>query len=462
MGGVVDLSSLFPFEKMAKILVADDRGGARLLLNKVFTEKGHQVKEASDGKAALKLLQETHFDLVLTDLRMPGIDGMALLQKAKEINPILPVMMITAYGTVDLAVEAMKKGAADFITKPFNLKELEIKVEKVLERRDLERENRYFKEEERIRHDLGGITCPSPKMKPVYELIRKVAPQKVTVLIHGESGVGKELVASAIHYQSPRQNKPFIKVFCGALAEGVLESELFGHEKGAFTDALKRKEGRFELADKGTLFLDEIGDISPNIQTKLLRVLQEEEFERVGGTETIKVDVRIIAATNKNLEEEVEKGNFRKDLYYRLNVVPIFVPPLRERKEDIPILIQYFLKKYNGQLNKRIKIFEPEIMDLIMNYKWPGNIRELENVIQRAVVLTEDDKIRLADFPLFRERTEIRPDLSQKNLTQVLEEVEHQLIEKALKETRYNQTKAAEDLGITRSSLQYKILKYNL
>jgi len=394
-------------------------------------------------------------------LRMPGIDGMTLLQKAKEIDPILPVIMLTAYGTVNFAVEAMKKGAADFITKPFDLKELEIKVEKVLERRDLERENRYFKEEERIEYNLEGVIGPSQKMKPVYELIRKVAPQKVTVLIQGESGVGKELIAHAIHYRSKRQNKPFIKVFCGALAEGVLESDLFGHEKGAFTDALKRKEGRFELADKGTLFLDEIGEISPNIQTKLLRVLQEEEFERVGGIETIKVDVRIIAATNKNLEEEVEKGNFRKDLYYRLNVVPIFVPPLRERREDIPLLIQYFLKKYNGQLNKKIKMFEPAIMDLIMNYKWPGNIRELENVIQRAVVLTEDEKIKLADFPLFKEKIAIKPDLSQKNLTHVLEGVERQLIEKALKETRYNQTKAAEVLGITRSSLQYKMLKYN-
>lgn len=447
---------------MAKILIADDRSGARLILNKVFTEKGHQVKEAPDGKAALGLLQESYFDLVLTDLRMPGIDGMALLQKAKEIDPTLPVIMITAYGTVDFAVEAMKKGAADFIVKPFNLQELEIKIEKVLEKRDLERENRYFKEEQRIDYDRQGVMESSPRMKPVYELIRKVAPQKVTVLILGESGVGKELVARAIHYQSERQNKAFIKVFCGALAEGVLESELFGHEKGAFTDALRRKEGRFELADKGTLFLDEIGEVSPNIQTKLLRVLQEEEFERVGGTETIKVDVRIIAATNKNLEEEVEKGNFRRDLYYRLNVVPILVPPLRERREGIPTLIQYFLKKYNGQLNKRVEMFEPEIMDLIMKYQWPGNIRELENIIQRAMVLTERKNIRLADFPLFREKRGVEPDLHQKNLTQVLAKVEFQMIEKALEETKHNQTEAAERLGITRSSLQYKILKYNL
>ena len=447
---------------MAKILITDDRSGARLMLNKLLTNKGYQVEEAADGEEALKLLKESHFDLVLTDLKMPGIDGMTLLKEIKQIDSFLPVVMITAYGTINLAVEAMKKGAADFVTKPFNLEELEIKIGKVLERRDLERENRYFKEEEKIKYDLKGTIGPSPRMEPVYKLIRKIAAQKITVLIQGESGVGKELAACAIHYGSARQDKPFVKVFCGALSEGVLESELFGHEKGAFTDAFRKKEGRFELADGGTLFLDEIGDINPNIQTKLLRVLQEEEFERVGGTETIKVDVRIIAATNKKLEAEVEKGNFREDLYYRLNVVPIFIPPLRERKEDIPGLIQYFLKKHNGQLNKKVKMFDPEIMSFIMNYNWPGNIRELENVIQRAVVLTEDEKVDLADFPLSGERIEIKPDISKKNLVEVLEGVERQLIEKALKETRYNQTKSAERLGINRSSLQYKILKYNL
>ncbi len=449
---------------MATILIAEDRKGMRDMVAKVLTDKGHHVIEAKDGRQALEILEKSSIDLVITDLRMPEIDGMELLKRAKEINPGASVIMVTAYGTIDIAVEAMKRGAVDFMAKPFPISEMEIKVEKALAQQKLAKEKEYLEEELNIEYNFGDMIGPSSKMQEVYKLIRKVAKTDTSVMIRGESGTGKEMAARAIYYNSLRKDNAFIKVSCAVLSEGVLESELFGHEKGAFTSAIEKRTGRFELADKGTLFLDEIGDMGLNTQVKLLRVLQEREFERVGGNETIKVDVRIIAATHKNLEEEIRQGRFREDLYYRLNVVPVFIPPLRERKEDIPYLAKHFLVKYASKTNKKIKELNSNTLEFLMNYNWSGNVRELENAIERAVVLETGDTLSSQHLPLGMgtiQETKNMP-LTGQNLTRTLEEVERQLIKKALADTDWNQSRAAEALGVNRSSLYYKMLKYDL
>jgi len=408
------------------ILIADDEPLVQDLLSEVLKREGYQVTLVKDGYSALKKIQESYFDLVITDVRMPKIDGLTLLKKVKELSPATSVIVITAYGSIDDAVEAMKRGACDYLTKPILPDQIKILIQKVCQYQDLLRENRYLRSEINNLYTSSQLIGESPLMKEVYKMIAKAAPTKSTVLIYGETGTGKELVARAIHYTSLRRKKPFIKVNCAALPEELLESELFGYEKGAFTGAIEKKEGRFELAHTGTLLLDEISETSPGFQAKLLRVLQEEEFERVGGTKTIKVDVRIIATTNINPREAVEKGKLREDLYYRLNVIPIYLPPLRERRGDIPLLVRYFLKKYNRQNGRKVRGITSECLEVINQYQWPGNIRELENAIQRAVVISEKEFLSPEDLFL-KIDPESRVSFSLENVT--LEEMERRLIQ---------------------------------
>ena len=378
-------------EDSKKILIADDEPNIRRVLDAVFAKDGYTVFTAENGKKALDIVStEANLDVVLCDLIMPDLNGVEVLKAAREINPRLSVVMITAHGTIKTAVDAMKLGAFDYITKPFDMDEIKLIVKNALERSRLLGENIQLKQELKSRYKFDEIIGTSGKMQEVFNVVERVAGSNATVLIRGESGTGKELIAKAIHYNSRRSAKPFIAVSCAALPETLLESELFGHEKGAFTGAVGQKAGRFELAHQGTLFLDEIPEISPGVQVKLLRVLQEREFERVGGTKTVRVDVRLIAATNRDLEELVANGEFRADLYYRLQVIQIFLPSLRERREDIPALVEHFIVKYNERNAKQVKFVSRETMDLLMKYNWPGNIRELENAIERGVVLVDE------------------------------------------------------------------------
>jgi two-component system response regulator HydG len=406
---------------------------------------------------------ERNIDLILMDIRMPRLDGMEALLRIKQVNPTIPVIMMTAYGSIDSAVKALQAGAADYLTKPLDSNELIVKVHKALRYHQLEEENVLYREQLGIRFDFSRIIGKSAKMRELFDMLATVAPTEATVLILGESGTGKEIIANAIHQNSPRRERSYVKVNCAALPETLLESELFGHEKGAFTGAIEKKKGRFERADGGTIFLDEIGEMSLTTQTKILRVLQEREFEPVGGTKTIKVDVRIIAATNKNLEEEVKRGKFREDLYYRVNVVPITIPPLRERAEDVPMLAAHFLRLY-GEKNKRmLKGFADGVLDALMRYEWPGNVRELENIVERTVIMSRGDTITFADLP---------PAIANKQLpvtvvTQTspaisLKDVERKTITKVLQQTGGNRTKAAVLLGITRKTLQNKIKEYGI
>lgn len=376
------------------ILIIDDEKGMSSLLADLFGELGYEVKTASDGKEGLAAALAGDFDLVISDLSMPGLDGMGVLKGLKEKKPDTPVIMMTAYATMKSAIEAVKLGSYDYITKPFDLTEVQIIAERALERRRLIDENRYLKDQIKQNHGLDNVIGSSPLIQQAYVLATKVADSSASVLILGETGTGKEYMAKAVHYQSPRADKPFIKVSCSALPETLLESELFGHEKGAFTNAIARRIGRFEMAHKGTIFLDELGDMSHATQLKLLRVLQEKEFERVGGSETVKVDVRVIAATNKDLGKAIEDKEFREDLYYRLNVISIHLPSLRQRAEDIPELARHFLRKYCAETGKKIEDFEDECIPMLMEYGWPGNIRELENCIERAVILCNGSTIR--------------------------------------------------------------------
>jgi len=441
------------------ILIADDEPLVQDLLSEVLKREGYQVTLVKDGYSALKKIQESYFDLVITDVRMPKIDGLTLLKKVKELSPATSVIVITAYGSIDDAVEAMKRGACDYLTKPILPDQIKILIQKVCQYQDLLRENRYLRSEINNLYTSSQLIGESPLMKEVYKMIAKAAPTKSTVLIYGETGTGKELVARAIHYTSLRRKKPFIKVNCAALPEELLESELFGYEKGAFTGAIEKKEGRFELAHTGTLLLDEISETSPGFQAKLLRVLQEEEFERVGGTKTIKVDVRIIATTNINPREAVEKGKLREDLYYRLNVIPIYLPPLRERRGDIPLLVRYFLKKYNRQNGRKVRGITSECLEVINQYQWPGNIRELENAIQRAVVISEKEFLSPEDLFL-KIDPESRVSFSLENVT--LEEMERRLIQHTLQRVGGNRTKAAKILGVSVRTIRNKIKKYHL
>ena len=450
-----------------KIMVVDDEPGMRSLLTKVLGKGGYFVSAFERGEDALSSLSSEDYDLAILDIEMPGMNGIELLKKIKSKDQGLNVVMITAYGSLQSAVEAMRLGAYDYLTKPFQMEEIKLVVEKALERERLIQENRALHRELEEQYRFTGIVGKSRRMDEVHELVRRVAVTNASVLIQGESGTGKELIARSIHYNSRRKGKPLVILNCAALAEGVLESELFGHEKGAFTGAIKRKSGRFELAHEGTLFLDEIGEIPITTQLKLIRVLQENEFERVGGEKTIKVDVRIIAATNKDLMALVREGRFREDLYYRLNVVTISIPPLRERREDIPELAEHFLKKFAAETGKHVEGIEQRAMDMLVNYDWPGNVRELENIVERAVVLEKGDTVTPPSLPLTLQREEekgVPPELGESggSLTDVVENLERQLIVNALKESGGSQTAAAVALGLKRSTFRYKLEKYGL
>ena len=454
---------------METILVVDDEKNYLLVLTELLEEEGYEVLSAQSASKALSLIQENDLDLVITDMKMPAMSGMELLSLLKERDLHLPVIMMTAYGTVEKAVEAMKKGASDYITKPFDNEVLKKTIARALALGRIIKENRLLSKELKEKFGPTDLVGNSLPMRQVQDLIAKVAGTRATVLITGESGTGKELVARAVHFSSDRKDKPLISVNCSALTETLLESELFGHERGSFTGAVSQRKGRFELANEGTLFLDEVGEMSPSVQVTMLRVLQNKEFERVGGNKTIKVDVRVMAASNKDLREEIAKGNFREDLFYRLNVVHIEVPPLRERKEDLPLLIRYFLERFSREMNrKEVPRLSPEAMEGLLTYDWPGNIRELENMLERAVILHSGPSIRPEDLPLGK-KSSVDPEwLTERfipagaKLNEVLEMIEIKMITRALTASGYVQSRAAELLGIEKNLLRYKIKKYNL
>lgn len=452
--------------KPLELLIVEDEPSQREMLAEFLRKEGHRVAEAKDGPMALDLLRDHTFDVVIMDQKMPGMSGLEVLKEAKKIQPELDVLMVTAYGTVESAVEAMKKGAFDYLTKPIDLEELLLTLGRVAERRTLIRENQVLRERLREKGvDSGELIYKSREMAEVVNLAGRVAPSKAAVLILGESGTGKELLARLIHSLSPRGHKPLVTVNCAALPESILESELFGHEKGAFTGAVQRRIGRFEQADGGTLFLDEIGDLSPPVQVKLLRFLQEGEFQRVGGAVPLHADVRVISATHKDLEAAIQEGAFREDLFYRLNVVTIHVPPLRERREDIRLLIEHFLGRYAKENGKKIEGVSREAMDLLLRYDYPGNVRELENIVERAVVITRDTVIQTADLPFgLRSKEEGVSDQveEKKGLRSAVESLEKRLIEKAMLEARFNQSRAARLLGLSERMLRYKLKKYGL
>jgi two-component system NtrC family response regulator len=452
---------------METILIVDDEKNYLVVLEALLRPEGYEIITADNARSALRLIEESDLDLVLTDMKMPGVSGMELMEQCKKINPEVPVIMMTAYGTIEMAVEAMKKHAYDYITKPFQNEELKVTIKKALENYRLIKENRRLSEALSEKHKFSNMIGRSKPMLRIYDLIGKVAYSKASVLITGPSGTGKELIAKAIHYESPRKNRPFISVNCGALTETLLESELFGHEKGAFTGAVALKKGRFELADGGTLFLDEVGEMPPSLQVKLLRVLQEMEFERVGGTRSLRVDVRVLSASNRNLKETVAEGSFREDLFYRLNVIQIEVPPLRERPEDIRLLVNHFIDKYRRTSGKEKIELSPEVWKSFYAYRWPGNVRELENVIVRAVVLNSEGVINQRDLPAEFSEENIELDVdrfipSDVPLQETLEKIEEKLIRRALKQSGDVQSHAAERLGITKSLIQHKMKKYNI
>ncbi len=443
------------------ILIVDDEAPQREMIGGFLRKQGFDVALAASGQEALEIIRRGPVDLVLTDLRMPQMSGMEFLAEVKRLNPEIPVVVMTAYGSIESAVSAMKAGAYDYLSKPVDLDDLLHLVRKVEERQHLIAENRELRERLKERYRLEGIVAESGAMQEVLSLVYRVAGSTATVLIRGESGTGKELIAQAIHYHSPRAKGPFIKVNCAALPETLLESELFGHVKGAFTGAIQDKAGRFEAAHGGTIFLDEIGDISPAIQAKLLRVLQDREFERVGSNRTLRVDVRILAATNQDLEAAVRNRRFREDLYYRLNVVPIYIPPLRERRQDIPPLIDHFLQKFSKENRKRIQGLTREARDALLKYDYPGNVRELENLIERAVVLCRGEVIGMGDLPLTFRAVEVEQEVPP-SLPALLEGIERRKILEALERSGWIQTKAAEELGISERALRYKMRKYGL
>ncbi|GMQ79786.1 MAG: sigma-54-dependent response regulator transcription factor ZraR [Thermodesulfobacteriota bacterium] len=447
-----------------KIMVVDDETEHLKMLEAVLSAEGYEVHLADDGVSAIASVEEQFFDIVLMDVRMNRVGGIEALKRVKDISPEIPVIMMTAYASVGTAVDALKSGAYDYLTKPLDIDELKILVKKTLRHRQLEQENIYLKERLKDRYDFSNIIGQSPAMQELFEIMSLAAPSDATLLIIGESGTGKELIANAVHQNSPRRDESLIKVNCAALPDTLLESELFGHEKGAFTGALKSKKGRFHLAHKGSIFLDEIAEMAPTTQAKILRVLQEREFEPIGSQNTVKVDTRVIAATNKNLEEEIQKGRFREDLYFRINVVPLNVPPLRSRREDIPLLADFFLKKYTGKNRKLVKGFVPRAMDLLMRFEWPGNVRELENMVERAVIMTRSDMITPEEFPdtlrsLGHEEQSSNVDLSA---GRSLKEVEREMILRTLEMTGGNRTHASRILGISRRTLQLKLKDYGI
>ena len=451
------------------ILVVDDDHAHRTMLNTLISGWGYAVSEADDGSTAVEKVKETTFDLVLMDVRMVKISGLEALETIKAYNPAIPVIIMTAYSSVETAVEALKQGAHDYLTKPLDFDKLRLTIDRAMEHTRLKEENRLLRETLGHQFDTQNIIGNSPKMIKLLETVAQVAPSEATVLISGESGTGKELIAGAIHFNSLRKKGPFVKINCAAITETLLESELFGHEKGAFTGADRRKEGRFSQAHGGTLFLDEVGEMSLMMQVKLLRALQEREFNRVGGESTIQVDVRVIAATNKNLKDRINEGAFREDLYYRLNVVELEVPPLSDRKEDIPLLTRHFLEMFAAKNRKEIKGFTPKAMDNLIRYNWPGNVRELMNAVERGVVLARSSYLDEADFPFMKDsliennqEDSINPDELSLQGDVPLEEIEKTAILKTLETANGNKSEAARRLGITRKTLHKKLKAYGV
>jgi DNA-binding NtrC family response regulator len=450
-------------DNMPTILIVEDEAKMRRLLELNLGEDGFTTLSAEDAEAGLKLLRENVVDLVVTDLKLPGMNGLEFLQAIKRQNAALPVVVMTAFGTVETAVEAMKAGASDYVLKPFSLSEMRMVIRKELDVRNLREENRSLREALGKRYVHPNVVARSVKMQEVLATVERVAPTNSTVLLGGESGVGKDLIARAIHEKSRRASGPFIKINSSAIPENLLESELFGYEKGAFTGANASKPGKFELADKGTLFLDEIGDVPPAIQVKLLRVLQEREFERLGGTRTVKVDVRLIAATNRDLREALEQGTFREDLYYRLNVVPIDIAPLRQRKEDIPDLVNLFISRFAGDSGKPVKSISPEAMQILVSYHWPGNVRELQNIIERACALAKGTVLEVGDIHL-----DVRPAKAANGAGgflpegMTLEHWEDEMIREALRRANGNKSQAARLLGLSRNALRYRLSKIGI
>jgi two-component system NtrC family response regulator len=451
--------------KNYNILIIDDEKSQRDILYGYLTKKGYKVFTAESGSQGIKIINENLVDIVFSDFKMPEMTGLEILAKVSQINPEISFVIITAYGTVENAVNAMHLGAYDYLSKPVNLDELDLLIARIIEHKNLKSENELLKKQLYEKYKLSSFISQSSKMEEVISVAVRVAESKATILITGENGTGKEVLAKSIHFISPRKDGPFVAVNIPALSETLLESELFGHEKGAFTGADKMRKGRFELADKGTIFLDEIGDIPLSIQVKLLRVLQEHQFERVGGTENINIDVRIIAATNHNLANKIKDGSFREDLFYRLNIVSIHIPPLRDRKEDILPLIDFFLHKYSEENGKSDIEISKEAIDVLMKYNYPGNVRELENIIERAVVLARSNILATSDLPLTVKGVRYEdqlPELGKGTLTEQVEALEKRLIYDALKESNGNQTKAGKLLGITERNLRYKLQKYEI
>jgi DNA-binding NtrC family response regulator len=442
--------------KKPSILVVDDESLMREALNDWLREDGYEVGLAASGDEAIAKAKEKTWQVVLLDLKMPGMDGLETLRRLKEVSPDSEIIMMTAYATIDTAVQAMKEGAFDYLVKPFDPDEIEMQIKKIVAHKELVLENILLRRKLEEKYHYDEIIGKSDAMQEIFELIRRVAPTDSTVLITGESGTGKELIAQAVHANSKRCYMPFIAVSCGALPDTLLESELFGYEKGAFTGAEHTRRGRFEMADGGTLFLDEIGDISLKTQVGLLRILQEKEFNRLGGEHAIKVDVRILAATNRDLKKAIKENRFREDLYYRLNVISIHVPPLRERKEDIPLLAEGAVRKYCLEMNRDVVRISPSAVELLMHYDWPGNVRELENIIERALVIGQGKEISVEDLPF--SRTEFRPEEFPKSLKMM----EKMHIERILKEGNWNISKVARDLDIDRQTLYNKMQKYGI
>lgn len=447
---------------MTTILIVEDEAKMQRLLDLSLAAEGYTTRQASEAEAGLKLFRQEKFDLVITDLKLPGMDGLEFLQAVKHIDAHVPVILMTAFGTIETAVQAMKTGASDYVLKPFSLEEMKLIVKKELNLRRLQEENRSLREALGKRYEFKNIIARSSKMQEVLGMVDRVAPGNSTVLLGGESGVGKDMIARAIHQHSRRSSGPFVKINCAAIPENLLESELFGYERGAFTGAVAAKPGKFELADKGTIFLDEIGDVPPAIQVKLLRVLQEREFERLGGTKTLKVDVRLVAATNRDLRAALEQGTFREDLYYRLNVVPINIPPLREHKEDIPELVRAFLERFSQEAGEEITSITPAAVKLLMDFHWPGNVRELENVIERAVALSTKREIDAADIQLDLSPVRVAANGSSGPFPpagMTLEQFEDEIIRESLRRSNGNKSQAARQLGLSRNALRYRLSK---
>ncbi len=445
---------------MSTILIVEDEPKMLRLLDLNLAEDGYTTHTAQEAETALKILRKEKIDLVLTDLKLPGMDGLEFLQAVKRSNAHTPVIVMTAYGTVETAVEAMKAGASDYVLKPFSIEEIKLIIHKELDVRHLREENLSLREALSQRYEFRNIVAHSAKMQEVLATVERVAATNSTVLLAGESGVGKDLIARAIHQHSRRASGPFVKINCTAIPENLLESELFGYEKGAFTGAVTSKPGKFELADKGTIFLDEIGDVPGVIQAKLLRVLQEREFERLGGTKTLKVDVRLVAATNRDLRAALEQGTFREDLYYRLNVVPINIPPLREHPEDIPYLVDHFVARFARESGKPITGITPAAMKVLTEFHWPGNVRELENIIERALALSNGPKLDVTDIHLDvspGEAGAASAPFPSEGMT--LEQFEDEIIREALRRANGNKSQAARLLGLSRNALRYRLSK---